>query len=165
MNVTRMENTLAGRRASHRWLTRAALLFAPGSGVLAAACSHAPTAPATPSSLSAGQWIGTTAQGAAIAFGVATDEILTTMSVGYSFNGCAGTLVFPNLTVPTAPNLTCVPGPCSGAAASYRAFAYSHGTVGSGPSTTVNARTAPLRRRVSGPDRPWHSFDAPQRGP
>ena len=134
---------IAARRAPDRWLTGTLLLLAMGSGVLAAACNRAPTAPSTSSSLSVGQWSGTTAQGAAITFGVSSDEILTTISVGYNFNGCSGTQVFSNLNVPTAPNVTCIPGPCSGTISSYRAFAYSNRTLESGPSTTLNGLFLP----------------------
>jgi hypothetical protein len=84
-----------------------------------------------------------TAQGAAITFSVSSDEILTTISVGYNFNGCSGTQVFSDLSVPTAPNVTCIPGPCSGTISSYRAFAYSNGTFGSGPGTTLNGLFLP----------------------
>ena len=134
---------IAARRAPDRWLKGTLLLLAMGSGVLAAACNRAPTAPSTSSSLSVGQWSGTTAQGAAITFGVSSDEILTTISVGYNFNGCSGTQVFSNLNVPTAPNVTCIPGPCSGTISSYRAFAYSNRTLESGPSTTLNGLFLP----------------------
>jgi hypothetical protein len=107
------------------------------AAVLASACSRAPTSP-SPSSLSVGQWSGTTAQGASIAFTVSSDEALTTIAVGYTFNGCSGTQTFAGLNVPTAPNVTCIPGPCSGTISTYRAFAYSSGSIGMGPSTTVN---------------------------
>ena len=53
--------------------------------------------------------------------------------VGYNFNSCSGTQTFSNLNVPTAPDVTCIPGPCPGATASYRAFAYSGGSRGTGP--------------------------------
>lgn len=131
-------DVIAARRGTDRWLAGTVLLLAIGPGVLAAACSRGPTAPSASASLSAGRWSGTTAQGTAITFDVSSNEILTAISVGYNFNGCSGSQVFSNLNVPTAPNITCIPGPCSGTTSSYRAFAYSNGTPGSGPSTTLN---------------------------
>jgi hypothetical protein len=128
----------AARRGTNLWLAGIVLLLAIGPAGLAAACSRGPTAPSTSSSLSVGQWSGTTAQGAAITFDVASDEILTAISVGYNFSGCTGTRVFSSLHVATAPDVTCIPGPCSGTISSYRAFAYSDGTRGSGPTTTLN---------------------------
>ena len=68
-------------------------------------CGHAPTAPAAPSY--AGTWTGTTSQGTAVRFTVSADQKLTDLTVGYDFNGCAGTLTFtPGVAitnVPTAP--------------------------------------------------------------
>jgi hypothetical protein len=114
------------------------------AGFLASACGGGPGAPSTAaSSLAAGQWTGTTAQGTAITFVVSSDETLTSIAVGYSFNGCAGTETSSNLSVPTAPNVTCIPGPCSGAISSYRAFAYSSGPPGTGPNMTVNGLFLP----------------------
>lgn len=110
--------------------------------VLVAGCGDGPTSP-SPSSLSVGQWSGTTAQGRPIAFTVSSDEAVTTITVGYSFNSCSGTQTFSNLNVPTAPDVTCIPGPCSGGIATYRAFAYQNGSAGSGPSTTVNGLFLP----------------------
>jgi hypothetical protein len=117
--------------------TKAVLWFGTLTGVLAAACSSN-SGPASPSasSLSVGQWSGTTAQGALIAFTVSSDEALTTLAVGYNFNGCSGTQTFTDLNVPTAPDVTCVPGPCSGTTSTYRALSYSSGR-GTGPVTTV----------------------------
>jgi hypothetical protein len=90
--------------------TKAVLWVGTLAAVLASACSRAPTSPS--SSLSVGQWNGTTAQDTSITFTVSADETLTTIAVGYSFNGCSGTQTFSNLNVPPAPNVTCVPGPC-----------------------------------------------------
>jgi hypothetical protein len=88
--------------------------------------------------LSVGEWSGTTSQGTPISFTVSPTELLTTISVGYDFNGCAGSQTFADLLVRTAPDLTCIPGPCSGVAASYRAFSYVKGTLGAGPVTQIN---------------------------
>ena len=112
-----------------------------GLSIIATSCGGSPAAPSTSSSLSAGQWSGTTAQGAAIAFSVSSDEYLTTISVGYNFNGCVGAQVFSNVHVPTAPNVTCIPGPCPDT--SYRSLHYSGGTRGDGPVTTVNGLFLP----------------------
>lgn len=117
---------------------RTKAMFWVGVLTVASACSRGPTAPSSSSSLSVGQWAGTTAQGASITFTVSSDEILTTVALGYTFNGCSGTQTFSNLSVPTAPQVTCIPGPCSGTIASYRAFSFSNGSPGSGPVTAVN---------------------------
>ena len=117
-------------------LTKAVVWVGAFAAVLAAACSSSPMSP-SPSSLSAGQWTGTTAQGASIAFTVSSDEILRTIAVGYAFNGCSGTQTFADLNVPTAPDVTCIPGPCSGGISTYRAFGYSSRSAGTGPSTAI----------------------------
>ena len=112
------------------------------AGLLAFGCGRNPTSPSS-SSLSAGQWHGTTAQGMTITFTVSSDEILRTLSVGHSFNGCSGTQTFSGLHVATAPDVTCIPGPCSGSTTTYRAFAFSSGSRGTGPSTAVNGLFLP----------------------
>jgi hypothetical protein len=122
--------------------TKAVLCIGMFTGVLASACGSGPASPSA-SSLSVGQWSGATAQGASIAFTVSSDEALTTISVGYNFSGCSGSQTFTDLNVPTAPNVTCIPGPCSGTISTYRAFAYSSGSLGTGPSTTVNGLFLP----------------------
>jgi hypothetical protein len=94
-------------------------------------------------SLSVGEWSGTTAQGAPITFVVSPDERVTTITLGYDFNGCTGSHTFSNLSVPTAPDLTCIPGPCSGVLSSYRAFGYSAGSVVAGPMTQINGLFLP----------------------
>ncbi len=128
----------AGSEAPVRRLAWVAALL------MASACSSGPTTPSTPStlsttsSLSAGQWTGTTAQGVVITFTVSSSEILTTLGLGYTFNGCSGTQTFSNLNVPTAPDVMCIPGPCSVTISSYRAFAFSNGSPGAGPVTAAN---------------------------
>ena len=134
---------LPERCTADRWLAATALLLAVGSGILAAGCSRGATAPSTSSSLSVGRWRGTTAQGEAITLDVSSDEILKTISVGYNFNSCSGTQVFSDLNISTVSDVTCIPGPCSGTISSYRAFAYSNGAFGSGPSTIVNGLFLP----------------------
>ena len=87
---------------------------------------------------------GTTTQGAPITFTVSSDGSLTTIVIGYSFNGCSGVRTFANLNVPTAPNVICIPGPCSNTLSTYRAFSYSSGSVGTGPTTSINGLFLPL---------------------
>lgn len=117
--------------------------------VLASACSPiSPLAGALSpligsSSPSVGEWSGTTSQGMPIAFTVSSDETVTTITVGYAFNGCSGSHTFLDLNVRTAPDLTCIPGPCSGALASYRAFGYLDGSIGAGPVTQINGLFLP----------------------
>jgi hypothetical protein len=127
-----------------RMATRTKALLWVGTlvGLLASACGRDPTSP-SPSSLSVGQWNGTTAQGMVITFTVSSDEILTTLSVGHSFNGCSGMQTFSNLQVATAPDVICIPGPCSGTTSTYRAFGFSSGSRGTGPSTAVNGLFLP----------------------
>jgi hypothetical protein len=116
--------------------------------VLAAACSHLPLPGAAISlarvqSLSAGEWSGTTSQGMPIAFTVSSDETVTAITIGYDFNECSGSSAYSDLNVPTAPQVTCIPGPCSGVVTSYRAFAYLNGSFGSGPVTQINGLFLP----------------------
>lgn len=135
------------------------VLLGIGSGAILIACGGSPAAPSQSSSLSVGQWSGTTAQGAAIAFSVSSDEFLTTISVGYNFNGCVGSQVFANVHVPTAPNVICIPGPCPDTL--YRSLHYSGGTRGDGPVTTVNGVSC-----LAGGRRAWsRSRTIPAAGP
>jgi hypothetical protein len=90
------------------------------------------------SSLSVGKWEGTTSQGKPITFTVSPDEKVTSIILGYEFNDCSGTREFFELKVPTAPDLTCMPGPCPRTAMSYRAFGFSDGEVAGEPYTQVN---------------------------
>jgi len=110
--------------------------------MLAPACGGSP-ASSPSSSLSVGDWNGTTAQRAPIAMTVSSNETLTAITVGYSFNGCSGTQTFSNLNVPTAPNVTCIPGPCSDPISSYRAFAYSSSSDGTRSGTSINGLFLP----------------------
>lgn len=103
--------------------------------VLAWAC-HSPAVPSATGY--AGQWSGTTGQGKPIAFTVSPDEAVTTITVGYDFNGCSGSQTFSNLTVSIAPNVMCIPGPCPASLSSYRAFSYPSGNPIDGPSTDLN---------------------------
>ena len=116
-------------------LTAAFALVALVSGALTSGCGSASPAPAG----NAGNWSGTTAQGRQITFTVSPDERVTSISVGYSFNGCAGTKTFSNLNLETTPSVTCIPGPCTPPASTYREFRYSEGPSppGNEPATSV----------------------------
>jgi hypothetical protein len=103
---------------------------------LASACGSS-TEPGQPGY--AGQWSGTTTQGRPITFTISADEMVTAISVGHEFNGCAGSETFSNLSIPIAPNVQCIPGPCPAPVTAYRAFAYSAGDARSGPATSLNA--------------------------
>jgi hypothetical protein len=115
------------------------------AGLLASACGDDPTSPSV-TSLSVGAWSGTTSQGAPITFTVSANEVLTTLSVGYSFNGCSATETFSNLNVSTVPDIQCVPGPCSGTIATYRALSFTSSSVRTGPITIVNGVFVPGNR-------------------
>ena len=133
-----------GRRATP-W--RAATMATWCVTILAVMLQSGCGGPTTPSpgalSLSVGQWSGTTSQGMPIAFTVSADETLTTLTIGYNFNGCSGSQMFSNLNVRTAPEVICVPGPCSGTVASYRSFRYTAGPVDGGARTSVNGLFLP----------------------
>ena len=130
----------SGEVARRRVATWTCVAFATA---LVGACSF-PAVPFTgrSGSLSVGEWSGTTAQGMPISFLVSPDETVTTITVGYDFNGCSGSHTFVDLNVPTAPDLTCIPGPCSGVQESYRAFGYSVGSA-AGPYTQLNGLFLP----------------------
>lgn len=130
--------TLSGIKRASSWC---ALLWC----ALASACASRilPLPLAGSSSLSAGEWSGTTSQGTPITFVVSANEQVTTITLGYDFNGCAGSHTFSDLSVPTAPDLICLPGPCSGVLNSYRAFGYSAGSVTGGPTTQINGLFLP----------------------
>ena len=63
---------------------------------------------------------------------------MTTITIGYSFNACSGSQTFSGLDLRTAPDVTCIPGPCSGSISSYRAFGYASSGPIDGPRTVVN---------------------------
>lgn len=121
---------------------RASRLLLCGVLILEGACVYPGLPPAVPmlggSSLSVGEWKGTTSQGKPIAFSVSPDEKVTSITVEYEFNGCSGVREFQQLSVPTAPDVTCIPGPCSRTLNTYRAFGFSDGTVAAGPYTQIN---------------------------
>ena len=73
-----------------------------------------------------------------ISFTVSPDEKVTSITLGYSFNGCSGSQTFSDLNLETAPpTVICIPGPCSELLAPARRFSYTAGSRVDGPSTTV----------------------------
>jgi hypothetical protein len=130
------------QRQAQGLLTRLALV---ASCTLGIACSG-PTSPSTAAPSLAGQWSGTTSQGTPIAFSVSADEKVTSITIGYSFNGCSATQTFSGLDLRTAPDVTCIPGPCSGSISSYRAFNYSSSGPRDGPRTALNGLFLPANR-------------------
>jgi hypothetical protein len=49
-----------------------------------------------------GEWNGTTSQGRSIAVVVSSDQKVTSITVGYNFNGCSGSKTFSNLSLAIA---------------------------------------------------------------
>jgi hypothetical protein len=123
--------------------------FATSVAVLVSACSGPPLLPLPgrlpTQSLSVGRWSGTTSQGMPIVFSVSADQTVTSIEVGYDFNGCSGSLTYGDISVPTAPNVTCMDGPCPAAVSAYRAFGYSAGPV-HGPRMQINGLFLPGER-------------------
>ena len=136
-----MPTDLARSRVAVPVWTAAAVCFM----TFVTACTNGPTTPSASSS-SAGQWSGTTSQGAAMAFTVSESEMVTSITIGHDFNSCSGSVTFSNLNLPTAPNVTCIPGPCSGTVSSSRAFGYSSSGPIGGPRTSVNGLFLPGNR-------------------
>lgn len=110
------------------------------ASVLGAACGGFPTSPST-FSFSAGEWSGTTAQGRPISFEVSSTEILTKLSVSFSFNGCAGVKTFTNLNVSTVSTVGCLDGSCP--SSPLRKFDFSDEGSASSGVTRVNAQFRP----------------------
>lgn len=132
----------SGRERSGFW-PRAFWLGLTAAIALPSGCVSSLVPFAGTSSLSVGEWRGTTAQGMPIAFTVAPNETVTSITLGHKFNDCSGSQTFSGLSVPTAPDLTCIPGPCRGVLESYRAFGYSNGSPAAGPYTQVNGLFLP----------------------
>jgi hypothetical protein len=105
------------------------------TALIVTACGGSPTVPA--STGYAGLWSGTTAQGTPITFTISTEENVTTISIAHNFNGCSGSQTFSNLSLPIAPEIHCIPGPCSPSQMSYRQLTYSTGDRVNGPSFTI----------------------------
>jgi hypothetical protein len=117
---------------ARRALVIAACVVAPACG----GGSSSPTTPTAPRGFS-GQWSGVTQQGQPITFTVTPDEKVTSISVGYSFNGCSGTQTYSNLALEITPQIVCIPGPCPPDLSSYRSLAYDTGDPFQGPSTSI----------------------------
>jgi hypothetical protein len=55
-----------------------------------AACNQSASSPTTPSTVGyAGEWSGATSQNQPISFSVSADQQVTSLSVGWAFNGCS----------------------------------------------------------------------------
>ena len=121
-----------------------AMVVAIGIYVLAGCATNLVPLPGLSStSLSAGEWRGTTTQGMPIEFTVSREETLTALTLGYKFMDCMGTLHFVEINVPTAPNVNCIPGPCRGTLNSYRAFSFVDGSPAGGSYLQVNGLFLP----------------------
>jgi hypothetical protein len=86
---------------------------------LLSACGNSDRGPTLPTPAASlrydGEWSGTTSQGRPITFTVSSDQRVTAITVGYSFNGCSGVNTFSslNLVIGSPPNpspVTPVPG-------------------------------------------------------
>jgi hypothetical protein len=73
-------------------------LFAIAVCALTSACGGGATTP-SPRPGYDGEWNGTTSQNRPITFTVSSDQKVTAITVGYSFNGCSGTNTFSNLNL------------------------------------------------------------------
>ena len=64
-------------------------------------CGGSASTPTTPTTAARydGEWNGTTSQGRLITFTVSSDQRVTAITVGYSFNGCFGMNTFSNLNL------------------------------------------------------------------
>jgi hypothetical protein len=118
-------------------LKRIAVFLALPLGVWSGGCGSSPTAPSARAANYAGEWSGTTAQGRPITFTVSGDAKVTSIVVGYSFNGCSGSQTFSNLNLETAAMVECIPGPCPASLSTFRSFSHLTGSI-DGPMTTVN---------------------------
>jgi hypothetical protein len=79
------------------------LIFIVALCAIASACSNDGVTTPTPSASSyAGEWSGTTSQGAPISFSVSADQVVTSITVGHRFNGCSGSNTFANLSLTIA---------------------------------------------------------------
>jgi hypothetical protein len=143
----RTRRTAIPKRSATRRPPTLALCLAALASTLSGACGGPASPSATNQSLAIGEWSGTTSQGMPIAFSVSQDEKVTTLTLGYRFNSCSGTQTFSNLSLPTAPDVTCVPGPCPTTVSSYRAFSFVDGSRLNGqPNTSVNGLFLPGNR-------------------
>jgi len=76
------------------------LLSAVGVAI-AVACGGGSTGPTCDPDL-AGEWSGSTSQGAEIRFTVSPDQKVTTITIGHDFDGCSGQQTFSNLALDIA---------------------------------------------------------------
>lgn len=130
-----------GLAITPRWRSRTLIGLAMcGMALSGTGCSNSMTP--TTSSL-AGQWSGTTVQGQPIAFTVSSDEVVTTITIGHAFNGCAGSETFPNLSLRTSTQSTCIPAPCPATITNLREFGSTFGNPAAGRSTDVNGLFLP----------------------
>ena len=143
----RTRRTVIPKRSATRRPPTLTLCLAALASTLSGACGGPASPSATNQSLAIGEWSGTTSQGMPIAFSVSQDEKVTAITVGYRFNACSGTQTFSNLNLPTAPDVTCVPGPCPASVSSYRAFSFADGSRVIGePMTSLNGLFLPGNR-------------------
>lgn len=85
-----------------------------------------------------GEWLGTTSQGQSLSFTVSADDRVTSIRIGYAFKDCNGTRYYPEIAVPTAPNVVCMSGPCGRGISSYRAFSFADGGPPPAAHTQIN---------------------------
>jgi hypothetical protein len=93
----------------------------------------------------AGQWSGTTDQGRPITFTVTADDKVTSISLGYNFNGCSGSQTYSNLSIDIKPTVTCIPGPCPPGLTSYRSLQHGDGDFIQGPYTQISGFLAEIQ--------------------
>ena len=69
--------------------------------IVLSACGDksSPTAPSSAPTSFNGQWSGTTSQGQSISFTVTSDRV-TTITIGYNYNGCSGSKTATDLDLP-----------------------------------------------------------------
>ena len=75
------------------------VLFLIGLWSTTACSSGSATAPGGPERAYTGEWTGATSQGTTITFSVSAPNIVTSITIGHSFNGCRDTQTFSGLSV------------------------------------------------------------------
>jgi hypothetical protein len=75
------------------------VLFLIGIWSITACNSGSATAPGGLERAYTGEWIGATSQGTTITFSVSAPNIVTSITIGHSFNGCRDTQTFSGLSV------------------------------------------------------------------
>jgi hypothetical protein len=112
--------------STRRWFTRLPAAVALWQRLLQlalcaslSACGNSISGPTPPTPAASfrydGEWSGTTSQGRPISLTVSSDQSVTAITVGYSFNGCSGVNTFSNLNLaignpPNASSPTLGPG-------------------------------------------------------